>query len=94
MDKETFKLEANKRIDDISEKIDILTAKKDAAVAEWKEEYNDKLIMLKEKKAVVKQRFDELEGASEEKWEEVKAGFSAASESFKEGFSKLTALFK
>ena len=39
-------------------------------------------------------KYDALENATEEKWEDVKKAFSSASDSIKEGLKKVTSVFK
>jgi hypothetical protein len=94
MDKENFKNNAKKTIDEIFVKIDELEAKKDKALGHAKAEYEEKLSKLKLKKDELQIKYDKLVEASEEDWEEVKKAFSSASESFKDGFSKIASLFK
>ena len=94
MDREKFKNQAKKSIDEIFAKIDILEAKKEKAVGEVKAEYEKRIIELKAKKIELLAKYNKLVSASEENWEEVKNAFSSASESFKEGFSKIASLFK
>jgi uncharacterized protein YukE len=94
MDRETFKNNAKKNIDEIFAKIDELEAKKDEATGEAKAEYQEKLLELKAKKEELQAKYNKLVNASEENWEEVKNTFSSAAESFNEGFSKIGKLFK
>jgi cytochrome c556 len=94
MNKEEFKAFASKQIDDVSEKLDQLKAKKDEVSGELKVKYADTIVDLKEKKTHLKTKFEALEHASEDKWEEVKTAFSNANDSFKEGFSKISQIWK
>ncbi|SDB92828.1 sll1863 family stress response protein [Williamwhitmania taraxaci] len=94
MDKQTFKENAKKSIDDIFAKIEELEAKNENFKERSKIEYDENLAELKAKRDELQAKYRELENATEEKWDEVKIAFSSASESFKEGFSKITALFK
>jgi hypothetical protein len=93
MNKEEFKNNAKKSIDDIFAKIDELEAKKDKAVSAAKIEFEEKIAELKLKKAELESKYSKLLNATEENWEEVKTAFASASVSFKEGFSKLASLF-
>jgi len=49
---------------------------------------------LKTRRTELQARYDKLQVASQDKWEEAKVAFNEASESFKEGFSRLAALVK
>jgi uncharacterized coiled-coil DUF342 family protein len=92
MNKENFKKEAKKSIDDVFAKIDELEAKKDKVKEDAKAEYEEKLKNLKTKRKELQAKYDALVNASDEKWEEVKSTFSSATDSFKEGFSKIASL--
>jgi len=92
MDKENFKKEAKKSLNDLFAKIDELEAKKDKVKADAKAEYEEKLSRLKLQKNHLQAKYDELINASEEKWDEVKSAFSSATDSFKDGFSKIASL--
>ncbi len=94
MDREKFKQEAKQSIDKIFAKIDELEAKKERAKAGSVEEYDKVLANLKVKRDALVAQYDKLADISEEKWEEAKSAFSAASESFKEGFTIISSLFK
>ena len=94
MDRETFKENAKKSIDDLFAKIDELEAKKDKAKAETQAEYEAKINELKAKKEELLKKYEELNNATDEKWDEIKITFSSAMDSFKEGFSKISSIFK
>ena len=53
-----------------------------------------RLADLKTRRTELQARYDKLQVASQDKWEEAKVAFNEASESFKEGFSRLAALVK
>ncbi len=93
-DKENFKKKAKKSIDEIFAKFDKLEAKKDNIKEKGKAEYKEIMADLKSKKADLQQKYDKLENATEDKWEEVKQTFSKAADSFEEGFSKIGSLTK
>jgi hypothetical protein len=101
MEKEKFKEEAAKAIDEIFAKIDELEAKteelkaqNDRAFAEAKEEYEEKIAQLKLKKEDLMLTYRKLQDSTEDDWDDVKLAFSSASESFKDGFSKIASIFK
>jgi len=92
MDKEEFKKEAKKSLNEIFARIDELEAKRDKAKADSRAEYEEKVARLKSQKNDLQEKYDNLIKASDEKWEEAKQAFSSASDSFKEGFSKIASL--
>lgn len=94
MDREKFRAEAKKTLNEFNEKISILEAKAKKAQANLRADFDEKIDELKVKRDKVKERYDKLSGATDEKWVEVKAAFSAASDDFREGFSKLGSIFK
>jgi len=94
MDKETFKQNAKKSIDEIFDAIERIQEKASIVEGEAKVRFEQTLVELQAKKKELQTKYDKLDNASEEKWEEVKNAFSSASESFKEGFKKITSLIK
>ena len=94
MDKETFKQNAKKSIDEIFDAIDRVQERANTVEGEAKVRFEQNLIELKAKKKDLQAKYDKLGNTSEEKWEEVKNAFSSASDSFKEGFKKITSLIK
>lgn len=93
MDKQEFKAKADKVIDELFTKIQELDEKKDKVEGELKEEYREKIAELKEKRDHLKAKYDALEDVAEDKWDDVKEAFTAASHSFREGLSKLGTIF-
>ena len=94
MEREEFKQKAKQSIDDIFARIEQLEAKMDKAKADAKGKYKDEIEELKLKKADLQSKYEKLENAVEDKWEEVKNAFIESAPSFKEGFSKLGKIFK
>jgi predicted nucleic acid-binding Zn-ribbon protein len=93
MNREEFKANAKKSIDNIFAKIDELDAKKDKAKAETRGKYEEHLAALKAQREDLMAKYNNLSEASGEKWEETKDAFSAAAESFKTGFDKIKSIF-
>lgn len=94
MEREKFKINAKKKIDEIFNKINELEYKKDKVKADLKTDYNNKIEQFKEKKKDLEKKYNALEEASDEKWTEVKEAFSESAESFKQGFNDLGKIFK
>ena len=93
MEREEFKQKAKQSIDDIFARIDQLEGKMDQAKADAKVKYKEEIKELKKKKADLQSKYDKLEDAVEDKWEEVKNAFTESAGSFKAGFSRLGKLF-
>ncbi len=93
MDREKFKEEAKKTIDELFEKIEGLEAKKDEYVDKARAEYEEKLALLKNRRKELQTKLDQLTDAADDKWDEFKDTFSSAAESFKEGFARLGSFF-
>ena len=94
MDKETFKQNAKNTVDEIFDAIERIQEKATIVEGEAKVRFEQNLVELKVKMNELQAKYNKLDNASDEKWEEVKNAFSAASESFKEGFKKITSLIK
>ena len=94
MDKEIFKQNAKKTIDEIYNAIERIQEKATIVEGEARVRFEQNLVELKAMKKDLQAKYDKLGNTSEEKWEEVKNAFSSASESFKEGFKKLTSIIK
>jgi hypothetical protein len=94
MEREEFKQKAKQSIDDIFARIEKLEAKMDKAKTDAKVKYKEEIEALKLKKADLQSKYDNLETAVEEKWEEVKNAFIESAPSFKKGFSTLGKIFK
>ena len=93
MNRNEFQKKAKQQIDELFVKIDELEAKSDKLSDKAKAEVDEKISGLSKKKHELEAKYEELKNASDDKWEEVKSTFSAASASFKEGLSKLGSLF-
>jgi DNA repair exonuclease SbcCD ATPase subunit len=94
MDRNTFKENAKKSIDEIFNKIEELESKKDTLSESLKAEYDKKIAELKLKRIELKSNLDDMEKVAESKLDELKGTVEAASASFKDGFNKLADLFK
>jgi outer membrane murein-binding lipoprotein Lpp len=89
MDKQEFKLRAKSSIDEINAKFNELESKKNLAQATVKNEITQKLNELQSKKNELITKYEMLENATEETWNEAKTSFSAVTESVKEGLTKI-----
>ena len=94
MNRVEFKEQAKQTVNDFFAKIDELEAKKNQAKDEVKGSYDRKIEKLKAEKEGLKEKYDNLMNATDEKWDETKKAFTSASESFKAGVSEITSLVK
>ena len=94
MDRETFKQNAKNSIDEIFDAIERIQERANVVQGEAKVRFEQNLVELKAKMNDLQARYNKLDNASDEKWEEVKNAFSSASESFKDGFKKITSIIK
>lgn len=93
MTKEEIKAKAAEAIADAKSKIQELDAKKDDLSAALKEEFLEKIEVLKAKKDALEAKIDTLDDDAEDKWEEIKDVLGDSLKSFKEGFANLGRLF-
>ncbi len=94
MEREKFKEDAKQFIDKIFARIDELEAKKDRVTEDKKQEYEEMLASLRQRKKLLLDKYNNLSSSAEDKWEEARITFSDASESFKDGFDKIASLFR
>jgi hypothetical protein len=84
MDKETFKKEAQQKLDLLAERIEELQKKLEPAASELKEEakvvLEKSLVEVKELQAKLQVRFDELQQVAGAKWEEAMRRFDSVSD--------------
>lgn len=92
MNKEQYKEKAIKIIDEVSDQINELKAKKESLKEDVKIEYDENINNLETKRLDLKAKYLQLEKANEDKWEEAKEAFSSATHSFKEGLDKLKSI--
>ncbi|MBI1222852.1 MAG: hypothetical protein GC180_09640 [Bacteroidetes bacterium] len=93
MNREEFHAYADKKIDEIYDRLDELEKKRDSATAAAKEKYSDQIEAAKKKRDELKADLQKLKGASGESWEELKLAFNESAESFKVHLSNIKARF-
>lgn len=93
MERNEYRENVKKAIDEIFDQIEALRAKADNASDKVREEYNEKIKELEMLRNQMESKLDELAHAADNKWEEVKDTVNSSLESFKEGFKKLGSLF-
>ncbi len=94
MDKTQFKSKANEAIDAIFDKAEQLDRRRASLNDNLKHQYDQQMTSLKQRKKDVQDKFNELQNAGNEKWEEARQAFSSSFEHYKAGFDELTRLFK
>jgi uncharacterized coiled-coil DUF342 family protein len=79
MEKNAYEQKAQAKIDELSAKVEVLNAKKDAAKADTKIEYEEKIKELNSLKNEIKEKFDNIKNSSDDAWKELKSGFEKSS---------------
>jgi Skp family chaperone for outer membrane proteins len=93
MTKDEIKAKAQEALADAKSKIQEFDAKKDHIAADLREEFQEKIELLKKKKDLLQSKIDTLDDDAEDKWDDIKDILSDSLKSFKEGFSNLGRLF-
>lgn len=92
MNREEFKKEAKKNIDELVHRIDEMERKKENMKDNIREQYESKLRTLRNNKEELQLKYKRLNEASNDQWQEAKEAFSNASDHFKQGFRELTSI--
>jgi Skp family chaperone for outer membrane proteins len=93
MTKDEIKAKAQEALADAKSKIQEFDAKKDHIAADLREEFQEKIELLKKKKDLLQAKIDALDDDAEDKWDDIKDILSDSLKSFKEGSSNLGRLF-
>ena len=92
--KETYQQKLKAQLDEWSAEIDKLKAKADKAEADTKLEYYEKVEDLREKQAAANAKLTGLITASDDAWEDLKAGAESAWLALGESVKSATSRFK
>ncbi|MFO7879728.1 MAG: hypothetical protein R6V52_06810 [Bacteroidales bacterium] len=90
MQKEKYKLQAKKTIDEIFDQIEELEQKQKNVSDKTRVKYEEQIADLKSKIADLKENYKKLETEGDEKWHKAKQKFSESAEYIKEGLNKLS----
>jgi uncharacterized coiled-coil DUF342 family protein len=85
---------AKAKIDQWNAEIDKMTAKVDEAEADTKIEYQKQLDEAREQRDVAEARLKKMRQASDDAWDDIKAGFDKAWDSISDAFDRATSRFK
>jgi hypothetical protein len=94
MNKEKFREEAKKGIDELFDQIEELISKKVELKEKSKAKYNKIMAEIKQIEADLEAKYKRWEESGDNKWTEAKEAFSKSAESFREAFKHLASLFK
>src|SRR6056297_3002335 len=94
MEKEKFKQDAKKTVDDIFNKIEELEQKRNHVSDKMKAKYDEQIAALKVKYADMEKDYQELERASGQAWNDAKRKFSESADYFKAGLTTIAQIFK
>jgi len=93
LNREHFKRNAKLTLDDLYQKFDDLCRGKKTIRENLKPEVIENLKKLSELKDDLQNKFDELEGASSDSWQEVKDKFSQSAKAFSKTLSNISKNF-
>ena len=92
--KHAFVTDLKARLDKLGSELTNLEAKAQQAKADTKSAYEAKLAMLRQQRDQAKQKYSELQSASENAWEHLKQGAEGAWSSLKAALDKAKSEFK
>ena len=92
--KTSYQQKLQAQLDEWSAEIDILKARADKADADVKLEYYEQIERLREKQNTAKDKLTELIAASDDAWEDLKAGAESAWLTLGDAVSNATSRFK
>ncbi|MFP4664470.1 MAG: hypothetical protein ACLFM1_08580 [Bacteroidales bacterium] len=90
MQKEKYKIQAKKTIDEIFNQIEELERKQKNVSDKTRAKYERQIAELKSKTADLKENYKKMETERDEKWHKAKRKFSESAEYIKEGLNKLS----
>ncbi len=93
MERNEYRENVKKAIDEIFDQIEALRGKADKASDKVRQEYNERIKELESLRNQMESKLDEIADAADSKWDEVKETVNSSLASFKEGFKKLGSLF-
>jgi hypothetical protein len=80
--KQAYEEKFNAQLDELNAKVDILKAKAKQAEASAKADYYETIEDLLKKKSEVQTRFEQLQKAGDEAWEDMKQGVESSASTF------------
>lgn len=92
--KQAYEQKLQSKLDEWSAQMDVLKAKADGVEAEARIEYEKQIEDLKVRKAQASEKLAELKDASEDAWEDLKAGLDMAWDSLSDAFESAMSRFK
>ncbi len=92
--KEDFQKEAQAKLDDFSQRIEVLKARARDAGADTRSQMKPVLDDLEIKQEALKDKIDELKAAGADSWKELKSGVDQAAEDLKKAYDRAAARFK
>lgn len=93
MERNEYRENVKKDIDEIFDQFEALRAKADNACDKVRQEYQKKIKELELLRNQMEAKLDELVNTTDNKWKETKEIINSSLQSFKEGFKKLGKLF-
>ena len=81
------------QLDQLNAKVDLLQANAKEAGADARIKYEQELDQIREKREATRSKLDELQSASEDAWQDVKAGFERSWNAFSESVKRAVQRF-
>lgn len=94
VDKETYRKQAEKTLDEFKQKMEELKVKAAELKMESKEKFDQEMKVLKKKKAAADRKVKKLKSATAETWDKAKAETDKAMEELTIQYDKMKARFK
>lgn len=91
--KEEYQKKLNAQLEKYEQKIDALQAQSRVMAQDAKDELNEKLETLRDKKEALQQKADELESKSGQAWQDLKTGIDESIEDLNTAFEKAASHF-
>lgn len=92
--KQAYEQKLKAQLDEWKTEIDNLKARADKAEADVQLEYYKQIESLREKQETARNKLHELENASEDAWEDLKAGIEIARDDLRDAIKSATSRFK
>ena len=92
--KEAYRKKLEAQLDEWDAKLDVFAAKANKASADARIGYENELASLKGKRAVAREKLEELSKRGENAWEDMKDGMEKARDEMSKAIEKVAARFK
>lgn len=92
-EKEQYQKSVEAKLDEFSEKINLLVAKADKIGTDSKARYRDAIEKLNEQTKAAREKLEEIKATSTERWKDLKSGMNDAVEDLKKSYEEAVSRF-